>query len=156
MRFRNSETNRNSSDQEKNLFFFFLRFQQHEKRNELINLINLPWKRGFIKISIYCRFYSFVTFFHSLNENKKREWDNGDFNIRVSGFQESSTYFSTFHISYHLNTCWLFFHSSCNISLRSVFSGSDAEEKFVAKMWNEIKLNFLFSTDFQFSIFVHF
>lgn len=158
----------------KKIVFFLLRFQQNEKRNELINLINLPWKRGFIKISIYGRFYSFVTFFFSFDKWKKekrmnlkeetRMWQ-WDFNIRVShGFWAKSTYFSTFHVSYDLDSWKIFFsHSHCNFLLHSItifpqifspFGGSGAKEKFVAKIWNEMKLNwiscFLLIFNFQF------
>lgn len=61
--------------------YFFLRFRQNGKRNELINLINLPWKGVFIKISVYCRSLPqlrnlFYPNGYSRNEQKKmrREW----------------------------------------------------------------------------------
>lgn len=54
--------------------FFVLRFRQNEKRNELINLINLPWKGGFIKISVYCRsFLQRRNLFSSIRLTKKEK-----------------------------------------------------------------------------------
>lgn len=149
--------------------FFFLRFRQNEKRNELINLINLPWKGGFIKISVYCRpFLRLRNLFPSIRQTRKKEkrmsWkdeeeneiEQWDFNIRFTAVFERIVHILAPFVTHtwleHIR--WISFsYSFCN-DFSATAQWCEKKNLWQNMKWNGIKLNSLFSTDFQFSILV--
>lgn len=91
-------------------------FQQREKRNKLINLINWPWIEGFIKISVYSPFLWLRNlFFRSAVSTGKNE--HNEFSASESVVLPLQI-FNTFHISYGSKALRFFSHHKLTLFIQ--------------------------------------
>lgn len=125
---------------------------QHKKknRNKIINLINLAWKRGFVEdigLWPFLRLRHNFFFFCFAVENMFSSYE-------PVGSHHYGINFSTFHISYRSKIRRFSFSRISHffpIFQICLPQQPRSSKKSVVKIWNEIKLNFLFSTGFGFS-----